>query len=202
MIRIKLCGLTQKQDIETANRLKPEYIGFVFAEKSRRRVTEEEAANLKRLLLPGILAVGVFVDAELRVVADLLNRGVIDIAQLHGAEDNRYINALKEETNIPVIKSFRISGEEDLRGIPDCTADHILLDSGAGSGEALNWTLLKAVKRPFFLAGGLTPSNVEEAICVAAPFAVDVSSGIETEGRKDPEKMKAFVNNVRKTEWI
>ena len=197
MIRIKLCGLMQNTDIETANRLKPEYIGFVFAKKSRRYLSVEQAEALKKLLLPEIAAVGVFVDEEISVVADLLKRGVIDIAQLHGSEDNRYIKALKEETGKPVIKAFRISGEEDLRAIPDCAADQILLDSGAGSGEVLDWTLLEKVKRPFFLAGGLNPCNVTDAVRTAAPFAVDVSSGIETDGRKDPEKMEAFVNNVR-----
>ena len=197
MIRIKLCGLMEKKDIETANRLKPEYVGFVFAEKSRRFVSAAKAEELKHMLLPEIAAVGVFVDEERSVVADLLKRGVIDIAQLHGAEDTRYIKELKEETGKPVIKAFRISDAEDLKEIADCAADHILLDSGAGSGEILDWTLLKKVGRPFFLAGGLTPGNVAEAVRAATPFAVDVSSGIETDGKKDPKKMEAFVNNVR-----
>ena len=198
MIQIKLCGLMQEKDIETANRLKPEYVGFVFAEKSRRFVSTAKAEELKSLLLPEIAAVGVFVDEEKRVIADLLKRGVIDIAQLHGTEDNSYIKALKEETGKPAIKAFRISGREDLKEVPDCAADYILLDSGAGSGEVLDWSLIKNVHRPFFLAGGLNPENVEDAIRMAAPFAVDVSSGIETDGTKDPEKMEAFVNTVRR----
>lgn len=200
MIKIKLCGLTRESDIEEANRLKPEYIGFVFARKSRRFVSGEQAAELKKLLAPEIAAVGVFVNETMETVTDLLSRGVIDLAQLHGSEDARYIRDLKERTGKPVIKAFRIAGCKDLRDVQDCPADFILLDSGAGSGEVLDWSLVKEVQRPFFLAGGLSPGNVKDAIRAAAPFAVDVSSGIETEGRKDPKKMEAFVTRVREME--
>lgn len=198
MTRLKLCGLSRPEDIEAANELLPEYIGFVFAPKSRRYVPPETAAGLKRLLCPAIRAVGVFVNAPPESVAGLLKDGIIDLAQLHGDEDESYIRRLRSLTDRPVIQAFRIASESDLTGAERSTADYILLDSGAGTGQVFDWDLLKNFRRPFFLAGGLDPGNVEAAIRRAAPYAVDVSSGIETDGRKDKDKMAAFVAEVRK----
>ena len=197
MTRIKLCGLTRACDIEAANRLKPDYIGFVFAEKSRRFVSEEQAKELKSLLSPEIKAVGVFVNEDPETVAGLLNRGIIDLAQLHGNEDGAYLKCLRTLTDRPLLQAFRIKGEEDLRRAEGSSADGILLDAGAGDGTVFDWQLLRNWQRPCFLAGGLEPGNVREAIRMLRPFGVDVSSGIETDGRKDPEKMKAFVTAVR-----
>ena len=198
MTRIKLCGLSRPCDIEAANALKPDYIGFVFAPNSSRFVTPEHAARLKRMLNPSIRAVGVFVDEDPEAVARLLRDGVIDMAQLHGREDEAYIRELRRHTGRPILKAFRIRSESDLAAADRCTADGILLDSGAGSGTVFDWTLLRSVKRPYFLAGGLGPDNVEGAVERLHPYAVDVSSGIETDGGKDPEKMAAFVAAVRK----
>lgn len=197
MTKIKLCGLTRRCDIEAANALFPDYIGFVFAEKSRRYLRPEEAAELKKLLRPEIRAVGVFVNESLRLVKELLTEGIIDLAQLHGTEEDAYIEELKRESKKPVIKAFRIGGGGIPKELLTCPADHILLDSGAGSGEVLNWSLLKDLERPFFLAGGLSPDNVQDAVRFLHPFAADVSSGIETDGKKDPKKMAAFVKAVR-----
>ena len=198
MTRIKLCGLTRKEDIRAANALLPDYIGFVFAHGSRRCLTPESAAGLRKLLLPQIRAVGVFVNEEPEIVAGLLNGGVIDIAQLHGTEDEAYLRRLRQSTDRKLIRAFRIRTKEDLLRAEASGADEILLDAGAGSGMVFDWALLERFGRRYFLAGGLTPENAAEAVRRLRPYAVDVSSGIETEGKKDPVKMAAFVNAVRK----
>ena len=199
MTRIKLCGLTRPCDIEWANALAPDYIGFVFAKKSKRYVAPERARTLREGLASGIRAVGVFVNEAPEAVAGLLNTGVIDIAQLHGGEDEDYIRALRGLTDRPLIKAFRIDSAADLDRARQSSADHVLLDNGAGgTGTAFDWALLRDFDRPFFLAGGLGPDNVARAIKAVHPFAVDVSSGIETDGVKDYKKMTAFVSAVRK----
>ena len=197
MTKIKLCGLSRDCDIEAANALRPDYIGFVFAVKSRRYVPPETAAELKQLLIPEIRAVGVFVDEAPERVARLLNDGVIDLAQLHGSEDEGYIRRLRNLTDGLLIQAFRIRTEKDLRRAEMSTADEILLDAGAGTGTAFDWTLLQGVERRYFLAGGLNPENVRKAIRSVGPYGVDVSSVIETDSRKDQEKMAAFVAAVR-----
>lgn len=198
MTKIKLCGLSRPCDIETANRLRPEYIGFVFAPNSRRHVAPERAAELKALLAPGIQAVGVFVNAPPEMVAGLLNRGVIDLAQLHGAEDEAYLSRLRALTDKPVIQAFRIRSEEDCLTARRSSADYILLDSGAGTGKAFDWSLIRELGRPYFLAGGLGPENAAASVRLLRPYAVDVSSGIETDGKKDQQKMADFVSAVRR----
>ena len=198
MTRIKFCGLTRKCDIEAVNELGPEYIGFVFWPRSKRVVTREQASELKAMLDPSIKAVGVFVDEDIEVVKSLLNDDIIDIAQLHGSEDGTYINDLKMSTGKPVIKAFKIRSEDDGRQAEESPADMVLLDSGMGTGKTFNWEIIKGVKRPFFLAGGLAPDNAAEAIRELHPYALDVSSGIETEGIKDIKKMADFYEAVRK----
>ena len=198
MTQIKLCGLRRPEDIEAANRLKPEYIGFVFARKSKRYVDPETALSLKKSLSPDIKAVGVFVNEELSVVANLLKRGVIDVAQLHGSESEDYIAELKAAAGKPVIRAFKVASSEDVAVAVNSSADQILLDAGAGDGVTFDWSIVKNVERPFFLAGGLNPLNVADAVEAVHPFAVDVSSGIETDGVKDTDKMAAFVKAVRK----
>ncbi len=198
MTRIKLCGLMRPEDIRTANELKPDYIGFVFAPRSRRYVTPERAAQLKELLDPETAVVGVFVNEAVETVCTLWERGVIDIAQLHGSEDEDYIAALRERINAPIIKAFRIETGEDVAAAERSPADHILLDAGSGgTGTVFDWSLLRSIRRPYFLAGGLDPDNVRGAVESLHPYAVDVSSGIETGGVKDPGKMRKFVAAVR-----
>lgn len=198
MTKIKLCGLKRPCDIDAANRLKPEYIGFVFLPKSKRYVDYEKARELKSLLSPEIKAMGVFVDESVQTVARLLNDGVIDIAQLHGSEDEDYIKLLRSLTDKPIIKAFRIRSGEDIERAEESSADYVLLDSGMGTGKLFDWSLIKSIKRPYFLAGGLDCDNVGEAVRTLRPYAVDVSSGIETDGLKDNEKMAAFVAIARK----
>ena len=197
MTKVKFCGLRREEDIEAANELRPDYIGFVFAEKSRRAVTRETAARLKSLLSPGIPAVGVFVNAQPETVAYLLEDGIIDLAQLHGQEDADYIARLRALTDRPIIQAFRVRTAEDAKRAEESPADYILLDAGAGDGKTFEWELAGGVGRPYFLAGGLTPENAGEAVARLHPFALDVSSGIETDGWKDPEKMRAFMRAVK-----
>lgn len=198
MTKIKLCGLSRPCDIEAANRLRPEYIGFVFAPNSRRYVTPERAAELRALLAPGIQAVGVFVNAPPETVAGLLEHGVIDLAQLHGTEDEAYLSRLRALTDKPVIQAFCIRDEKDCLAARKSPADYILLDSGAGTGKAFDWSLIRELGRPYFLAGGLGPENAAASVRLLRPYAVDVSSGIETDGKKDQQKMADFVSAVRR----
>lgn len=197
MTKIKFCGLSRPEDIETANALLPEYIGFVFAKTSRRYVSEEQAAQLKSLLFPKITAVGVFVDEDVKHIARLLERGVIDMAQLHGGEDNGYIQRLKGLTDRKIMQAFVIRSKEDALRARSSVADFLLLDGGAGDGKTFDYDLIKDMDRPFFLAGGLTPDNVSSALALK-PYALDCSSGIETNGKKDKDKMAAFANAVRR----
>jgi phosphoribosylanthranilate isomerase len=197
MTKIKLCGLSRPEDVLAANGLAPDYIGFVFWRKSRRFVDYDTAIELKKLLDPKIQAVGVFVDEEPDTVNRLLNRNIIDLAQLHGGEDESYINRLRRLTDKPIIKAFRIKTESDIQSAMNSTADYILLDSGAGTGSMFDWELLRGVNRPYFLAGGLSPDNAALAVRSLHPYGVDVSSGIETDGLKDKIKMTAFVRAVR-----
>lgn len=202
MTKIKFCGLSRTCDIEEANSLQPEYIGFVFAPKSRRYISPDKAFKLKRLLVPEIKAVGVFVNEAPEQIVELLNKGIIDIAQLHGDEGEEYIGQLRQLTNKPIIKAFRIKTAADIERAEQSTADYVLLDSGAGTGTAFDWKFIRDMRRPYFLAGGLSPYNAGKAIQQLMPYAVDVSSGIETGGYKDKEKMAAFIAAVRKEERL
>lgn len=198
--RIKLCGMMRPADIETANALVPDMIGFVFAKKSRRAVTPEQAAALKAALNGKIRAVGVFVDAAPERIADLFDAGVIDAAQLHGSESAETVARLRRLTggNCPVIQAVAMRTEADTARAASSPADLVLLDAkGGGTGTAFNWELAKRVSRPYLLAGGLSPENIGEALETLSPWGVDVSSGIETDGRKDSGKMRDFVEQVR-----
>ena len=202
MTKIKMCGLTSYEDIKAANELRPDYIGFVFAKKSKRFVTFEKAKALRAGLECSVKAVGVFVDEDIRTVAELLNCGIIDIAQLHGNETDDYIKILKELTGKPVIKAFKIRSSSDIEKAEKCTADMILLDAGMGDGKLFDWSLVSGFKRPYFLAGGLDCTNAESAVARLHPYALDVSSGVETNNLKDIQKMTAFINAVRKEDEI
>ena len=197
MTKIKFCGLMSLDDVYAANELLPEFVGFVFAAGSKRRVTPAQAEKFRNALSKKILAVGVFVDEKISVVAELLNAGTIDIAQLHGGEDADYISRLRTLTTKPLIKAVEVHSPENLRTIEQIDSDYVLIDSGKGSGNVFDWRILKNFSRPYFLAGGLNPENVSAAIKILNPFAVDVSSGIESNGRKDAAKMREFVSAVR-----
>ncbi len=204
MTKIKMCGLFREEDIEAANLVKPEYIGFVFFKKSHRYVDKEKALLLKSKLNQDIKAVGVFVDEDISFIKALVNEKVIDVVQLHGNEDHSYIERLRKTTNncAPIIKAVIIKSDREVNDFKEnfadkYSADYYLLDSGMGSGTSLNWDLLKDLDVRFFLAGGLNPENVKDAIDLVSPFGVDVSSGIETDKVKDIDKMKQFASIVR-----
>ena len=198
MTKIKICGLMREQDIIYANLLHPDYIGFVFAPTSRRYVSPETARQLRRTLHPRILAVGVFVNANVYQVADLLNEGTIQIAQLHGQEDAAYLKTLRSLTQAPLIQAFTIDHAESVKKAEASLADYILLDHGAGgTGKTFDWSLIQQVARPYFLAGGLKASNVAEALQTLHPYAVDTSSGVETNHFKDLTKLTHFISAIR-----
>lgn len=198
MTKIKLCGLTREADIDAANLLRPDYIGFVFAKSSRRAISPEQAAKRRTRLRSDILAVGVFVNEPTEHILRLLEAGTIDIAQLHGTESFDDVSALKRQTQKPVIQAFRVATQEDVLRAIQSPADYILLDNGAGgTGERFDWSLVEGIRRDFFLAGGLSAQNVQEAISCCQPFAVDTSSALETDGVKDFAKMAAFVAAAR-----
>ena len=194
--------MRRPEDILAVNQAKPDYIGFICSRRFWRHISLEEAAVLKRMLDPGIQAVGVFVDEPYEEIAGWLKKGVIDLVQLHGEEDEYYIRQLRkvmlfQETLVPVIQAFRVKTEKDLLRAGHSIADYILLDSGAGSGVTFDWSLLDSMDRPYFLAGGLGPDNVAEAIRRFHPYAVDMSSSLETERKKDPEKIRRAVREAR-----
>ena len=198
MTKIKICGLRREQDIRYANELMPDYIGFVFLKGKMRYVTFEDAARLRSLLDPAIPAVGVFVNESAENVIRLLQAGTIQIAQLHGQEDEAYAEELRRAGDHCIIRAFAVRSSEDIHRAFAFPADYPLLDNGKGTGETFDWSLFQEQEKPFFLAGGLSPENVKEAIECFHPYAVDVSSGVETDGFKDYEKMKAFMDAVRR----
>lgn len=206
MTKIKLCGLRRSEDVAMVNRALPNFAGFVFAQ-GKRQVTPETARTLRRQLDPRIRAVGVFVKAPVAEMAALANEGTIQCIQLHGDEDGDYIRELRWRTKAPLIKVLRVKDAASLTGLDAWDCEYFLLDTFSGSqfggmGKAFDHSLLAQAKipRPFFLAGGLNPDNVAEAIRECVPYGVDTSSGIETAGVKDEEKIRAFMRAVRKEE--
>ena len=199
MTKIKLCGITKEDDIHVINELLPDYIGFVFAGKSRRYISFDMAKKLKAKLDNRVKTVGVFVNEDIKNIVYLIKNKIIDIVQLHGNEDESYINTLKKKINVPIIYAYQIKSKADIKSINKNT-DFILLDSGAGCGETFDEALLDGFDREYFLAGGLSLDNIKEKIIKLNPFGVDVSSGIETEGKKDAAKIRKFVNLVREVD--
>jgi phosphoribosylanthranilate isomerase len=199
-MKTKICGITRMVDIAAINTLetKPDYIGFVFA-GSKRKVTPDQAREMRVALCGDIQTVGVFVDEPLEAVLSLVQSGAIQIVQLHGNEDENYIAELKSQTDAPVIKAISVEKLGDTQAWENSAADFLLLDhAGGGTGSTFDWQLIGQLKKPFFLAGGLTPENVAQAIEIS-PFAVDVSSGVEiSHGVKCIEKIKNFMKGANK----
>lgn len=196
-MKVKICGLSHPADIEAVNQYLPDYAGFIINfPKSHRNCTPEQVQALHAQLSDSIPAVGVTVNQPLETVAALLEQGVIDIAQLHGQEDESYICELKRRTGKPVWKAFRIRSADDLDAARASSADMILLDNGYGTGETFDWTLVRDIGRPFILAGGLCESNISDAAKMQ-PDAMDISSGVETNRVKDPEKIRILIERIR-----
>lgn len=214
-VKIKICGLRTPADVAAVNAVLPEYAGFIFVPMRRRYIAPAQAAILCQQLDPRIRPVGVFVDARVEDILEALEHCPLNMVQLHGAEDDDYIARLRAayrtrfaverpdaavDSELCIVKAFRVEDADDIRRAEASAADEILLDHGAGgTGERFDWTLLQHCHRRFFLAGGLTPDDVEDAIRVTQPYAVDVSSSLETDGRKDPEKIRRFVSAVRRS---
>ena len=201
-MQIKICGLFRDEDIDYVNEARPDYAGFVFA-GSKRQVSAPLAQYLRFRLADGIIPVGVFVNVPIAEVAAMYHNGVISIAQLHGGEDESYISALKKKCNTASgakIKIIKVIKSEELKyKIPATGADYYLIDSGAGTGKSFNWELLgsKKFSKPWFLAGGINLKNIKQAMELN-PYAVDISSGAETDGIKDREKILQLVSMIRK----
>lgn len=197
MKQVKICGLSRKEDIEAVNRIAPEYCGFVINfPKSIRSVSPETVKKLTMGLSHEIIPVGVFVNQPPEFAARLLNEGVISAAQLHGDEDEDYISALRRLTDKPVWKAFKIRTALDVKAAENSSADFVLLDSGQGSGRTFDWSFTEDISRPFGLAGGLSTENLDSALKTGAVL-LDVSGGVETNGVKDAEKIRRFVDRIR-----
>ncbi len=213
MQKIKLCGMMKPCDIEYANRVKPDLVGFIFA-NTRRKISPAQAKQFREALAAEISAVGVFVNEDIPVIASLVQDGCIDMIQLHGEEDADYIRRLREVCDVPVIKAVKVQTVEQIRQAAALPVDYLLLDTYrkgvlGGTGEAFDWELLREAKaaagdtaegalfgKLYFLAGGLHAGNLREAAALGS-YGLDVSSGIETEGSKDFDKMVEVVNIVR-----
>ena len=213
MQKIKLCGMMKPCDIEYANRVKPDLVGFIFA-NTRRKISAAQAKEFRKALDAEIPAVGVFVNEDISVITSLVQDGYIDMIQLHGEEDADYIRRLREICDVPVIKAVKVQTVEQIRQAAALPVDYLLLDTYrkgvlGGTGEAFDWGLLREAKaaagdtaegelfgKPYFLAGGLHAGNLREAASLGS-YGLDVSSGIEIDGSKDFDKMVEVVNIVR-----
>lgn len=208
-IKIKICGIRRIEDVEIINQYRPDYIGFVFA-PSKRQVSKEEAESLAIKVHPSIKKVGVFVNQPIEFLAELLLNGTVDYLQLHGEEDEIYENSLfhllrQKGISSPedrCIMAFRIKEEEDMEKVSLTGCSLLLLDAFSkeaqgGTGETFDWSLIKKIEKPFFLAGGIHAGNVKTAIEQVRPYGIDTSSSLETEGIKDKEKIKAFLEIIR-----
>lgn len=209
--KIKICGLTRECDIDFVNEALPDYVGFVFA-KSRRQVNREQAQHLRKRLRPAVKTVGVFVNEPEEQLVRLAKEGILDMVQLHGSETPEFVEKIKHRLDCPVIKAVRLEEQSYpasfFRSYEQAGVDVFLFDSGAvweenadarygGTGRPFDWQLLPKTECPCFLAGGLNTENIEKAILLTRPYAVDVSSGVETDGVKDKDKILEIVRRVR-----
>lgn len=208
-VKVKICGLRRMEDAAAVNFYQPDYIGFVFA-KSRRQVTPDLAKRLSEMISPGICKVGVFVDQSPELLAGLLLDGTVDMLQLHGREDDAYEESLLrllkaggvKAPEEHLIKAYRIRGSTDFERAFRTNCKYLLLDAYSvkcegGNGECFDWELITDISKPFFLAGGINADNVEAAVRDVRPYAVDVSSSLETDGFKDQNKIKQFMERIR-----
>ncbi|WP_164473131.1 phosphoribosylanthranilate isomerase [Clostridium sp. E02] len=200
--RIKICGLTCKEDIEAVNLWKPDYAGFVFA-PGKRQVNAEQAMELSQLIHGGIPVVGVFVHNPIPEIVSLVDKKIITMIQLHGDEDRTYIENLRQRlpSYIPVIKAIRVRKKEDILQSETLPVDYLLFDSyvkdvKGGTGISFDWDFIPLVQKPWFLAGGINQANLLKAMKTDA-FCLDVSSSVETNGKKDSEKIKEIIRRIR-----
>ena len=192
MTKVKICGLSNKEAVETAVSAGADYIGFVFA-PSKRQVTLEEAAELAKLIPVNFKKVGVFVSPSRAQLLEAIEKVGLDLVQVHG----QVADALFEDLSCASIQAVQVDGNGH---VPNSQADYLLFDAPvAGSGQTFDWGQLDTAElaQPFFIAGGLNEDNVAKAIQHFTPYAVDVSSGVETDGQKDQEKIRRFIERVK-----
>ena len=208
--KVKMCGISKVDTIPAVVEAKPDYMGLVFA-PSKRQVTVEQAKTLVEALhkqckeqndTVSIKMVGVFVNETLDNLVTIANEANLDVVQLHGDEDEAFIQSLKERTNVEVWKAIQIRSAADAAAWIDSSADMLLFDAyhkdeRGGTGDVFDWSCLDAFERPFMLAGGIDSTNVARAIRTVRPYGIDISSGIETNGVKDDEKITAFTKIVK-----
>ncbi|AHX17450.1 N-(5'-phosphoribosyl)anthranilate isomerase [Bacillus thuringiensis] len=196
-MKVKICGITDMETAKRACEYGADALGFVFAE-SKRKITPKRAKEIIQELPANVLKIGVFVNESVEVIQKIADECGLTHVQLHGDEDNYQIRRL----NIPSIKSLGVTSESDMKNAQGYETDYILFDSPkekfhGGNGKTFSWELLghmpKELRKKTILAGGLNALNIEEAIRTVRPYMVDVSSGVETEGKKDVEKIKQFI---------
>lgn len=198
MTLVKICGLMRVQDAEAVNAAGADFAGFILSKGFRRSIDATRAAEISSHLSQEVRPVGVFVDEPVEFVAELIESGTVEVAQLHGSESDDYIDCLRARMpECLIVKAFRVRNEADIAQANASHADLVLLDNGQGTGEAFDWSHLESVKRPYVLAGGLGAHNVAQAVRQFSPYAVDMSSGVETDGLKDSEKIAKAVRAVR-----
>ncbi|MBT0663198.1 phosphoribosylanthranilate isomerase [Geobacter pelophilus] len=201
MVKVKICGITNHEDALAAIDAGADSLGFVFHEKSPRNVSPQRAAAIIAKLPPFVQTVGLFVDADVERVNWVADFCGLDLVQLHGDEDPDYCPEIRRR----IIKAFRVKDAATLKTLARYQVAGYLLDAWSpsahgGTGTSFDWSLARelAGNRPIILAGGLTPENVRDALDIVRPYAVDVSSGVEAApGRKDPDKIRAFIRAVK-----
>lgn len=201
MTKIKICGIVRPVDAYAVNLCRPDYAGFVFAENRRRTVSSDHAEMLRDIISCDVKAVGVFQNNEPEYILKLCERGIIDLIQLHGDEDERYIHYLRLHTSLPIIKAVQAKDTETVLRAQELSSDYLLIDTydekiNGGTGKSFDYSVLPKLTKPFFIAGGLNSSNINKALGVGA-YGVDVSSGVETNGFKDTEKIAEIIKMIR-----
>ena len=199
MAKVKICGISHDVEIGIMNELMPDYVGFNFCSKSKRFIAPEHAGLLRSKLKKGIKSVGVFENAKLDQVALTVETAGLDMVQLRGHETGEYIAVLREYIKCPIIRAFRVSTSMEAERAMYTTADYVMLDSGTGSGTKFDWGMIGSSKRrPYFLKGGLNPDNIQQALELSPqPYALDVSTGVESGSLKDYRKVMKFLQAVR-----
>lgn len=188
--RLKICGIKRVEDVDIINQIKPDFIGFVFAQ-SKRRIDLKTAINLRKLIDSKIISVGVFVDEDIDNIVSAVNTKAIDIVQLHGNEDKEYIKKLKQKVDVKIIKAIIVDNIKNIEINKDYpNADFLLIDSGYGSGKTFNWDVSIKTNKSLFVAGGINIDNIEKAYKRFNPYAFDLSTSVEVNGFKDFNKIR------------
>ncbi|MCP3677797.1 MAG: phosphoribosylanthranilate isomerase [Deltaproteobacteria bacterium] len=206
MVRIKICGITLREDALGACEAGADALGFIFWQGSKRYIDPDEAKKIVKALPPFVTSVGVFVDERHDRISEIVDLVGLDVVQLHGTESPEFCAAVKR----PVVKAFRVTGEEVVSELSRYNVSAYLLDTyregvSGGTGETFNWDIARkaTVSGRVILAGGLTPENISDAVGQVEPYGVDVSSGVEmSEGKKDLERVRLFIERAREAAWV